>query len=387
MSETAEATTAAEKPKVASIGQVQRVNNFTAPAKQPEAEATQNNADATSDTNTNADATADQNADANANADQNAKNSPIAKPLSEYTKEEIEARFKELNPDKVDLTPEQLVQKEKERDEKRLAIYLRGGGTIEQYAQIKQVKDMDLTELSKAELTRELKAKNFDDAAIAEIQKERYYQLNPDELEPEGDEDDEAFEARKAKLKQKVEFGTEKLNNRSAHLKNNAKLILDNLDKAIDAEDLQKQDEQKFIAKIDEYSKTMPRKLNIPLGKLNNDDLGTVDLEVPEATIAEITAQLKDKQAINKILYTEEGDLNHTRISELLLKEKLFDSGTREGFLSGRNDQIAKFEKVFPSRTASALGVGGSVNPNGSAGKGKVASFGKAQPIGKPSGK
>lgn len=369
-----------KKPVIASIGKVERVNSFNAPAKQPEAQTTETPAAeteipaATTETPT---ATTEP-----------TEETPISKPLSEYTAEEIAEQYKKLHPDTIELTDEQKVQKEKEKDEKRLALYLKGGGTVEQYVTIKQVMDMDLTELSKSELTRELKAKGFDESEIAEVQKERYYQLNPDELQQEDYEEDEAFEARKAKLKKKVDFGSEKLNNRSNHLKNNAKTILDNLDKALEAEDLQRQADIKFIAKIDEVSKTMPRKLNIPLGKLNNEDLGTVDIDVQETSISEIAEQLKDPSQRNKILYTEEGEPNVDRLSQLLLKEKLFDSGAREAFLSGRNDQIAKFEKIFPYKNPTSLGVGGGANPN-MAGKsnGKVASFGKAQPIGKPSGK
>lgn len=375
------AAPAAEKPKVASLGRVERVNNFTAPASTPAEEVKTDKVEDGNDGNITAGG--ENNNDGQQVGGENNDNKAaevISKPLSEYTKEEIEARFKELNPERVELTEEQKVAKEKEKDEKRLQLYLKNGGKVEDYVGLKQVLDSDLTELSKAELTRELKALNFDDETIAEMQRERYYQLNPDELEQSDDETDEEFEKRKAKIKAKVEFGSNKLTNRSAHLKDKAKYILDNLDKAIEAEELQKQDEVKFIAKINEVSKTLPRKLNIPLGKLNNEDLGTVDIDVQETSIAEITEQLKDASQRNKILYTEEGDLNVERISTLLLKEKLFDAGTREGFLSGRNDQIEKFKKVFPYRDAKDLGVGGGATPNGGSQK-KVAGFGASQRV------
>jgi len=298
------------------------------------------------------------------------------KPL---TREEIKALYEKEFPTEANLTDEQRSQKELETEKRMLDLYVAKGGKIDDFLIIKQTAQRDLADLSKAELTRELKEKGFNDDQIKAIQVERYYQINPDELEQDDDESDEEYEARKELIKKKVEFGTEKLNNRSLHLKTKAQQILDNLKAGISQQDLEKQAEVEFIAKIDEASKALPRKLNLQLGKLNNEDLGSVEIDVPENDISEISAMLKDSAKRNQILYNEDGSYNVARITDLLLKERMLEKATREGLLEGQTRQVRIFEKTFPIRNPHALGIGGSQSTNPNAAKGKVAAFGKPQ--------
>jgi len=300
------------------------------------------------------------------------------KPL---TREEIKALYEKEFPTHVELTDEQKVAKENDYQKRLLDLYTEGGGTLEQFVAINNVLKMDLTELSKSELTAELKAKGFSDTDVQEVLVERYYQLNPDELEQNDDETDEEYNARKEKVKLKVGYGTERLTNHSANIKKNAEAILEGLKKGLSERDLQKQDEAEFIAKIDEVSKSLPRKLTVELGKLENEALGSVQMDIPESEITEIINLLKDPAQREQLLYTENGDLNIESISNLLLKNKMLERAAREALFEGQTREVRKFEKIFPYRNPQALGVGGSTSSPKTTGAGKVASFGKSQRV------
>ena len=300
------------------------------------------------------------------------------KPL---TREEIKALYEKEFPSHVELTDEQKVTKENDYQKRLLDLYVERGGTVEHFVAINNVTKMDLTELSKSELTAELKAKGFSDTDVQEVLVERYYQLNPDELEQGDDETSEEYNARKEKVKLKVGYGTERLTNHSANIKKNAENILEGLKKGLSDRDLLKQEEAEFIAKIDEVSKSLPRKLTVELGKLENEALGSVQLDIPETDIAEITNLLKDPVQRQQLLYTENGDLNIEGISNLFLKSKMLERAARESLLEGQTRQVKIFEQTFPYRNPQAVGVGGSSSSPKVVGQGKVASFGKTQRV------
>ena len=307
----------------------------------------------------------------------------IVNPLSD---EELKAEYEKRFPTTAQQTEEQKKATELAFEKRMLDLYVEKGYNGEEFYLIKQAASADLSELSKAELTKELKAKGFDDAAITQIQVERYYQLNPDELEQGAEEEDAEFEARKEAVRKKVAYGTEKLTNRSAHMQKNAKDILNTLKEAVLESDLQKQKDAEFIAKIDEVSKSLPRKMNVQLGKLNDEDLGSVDADVSESEIAEIVAQLKDPTQRNKLLYTGESstELNIDGIANLLLRNKSLEKIAREALLEGQTRQVEIFKKTFPIRNPNALGVGGSPAIPAKTGSGRqVASFGKSQRMGR----
>jgi hypothetical protein len=307
----------------------------------------------------------------------------IVNPLSD---EELKSEYEKRFPTQAQQTEEQKAAKDLEFEKRMLDLYVEKGFNGEEFYAIKKAASADLTELSKAQLTSELKAKGFSDEAITEMQVERYYQINPDELLQGDEEEDKEYEARKELVRQKVAYGTEKLNSYGAKVQKNAKDILNTLKEAVLESDLQKQKDAEFIAKIDEVSKSLPRKMNVQLGKLNDEDLGSVDADVSESDIAEIVAQLKDPEQRNKLLYTGESstELNIDGIANLLLRNKSLEKIAREALLEGQTRQVEIFKKTFPVRNPNALGVGGSPVIPAKTGSGRqVASFGKSQRMGR----
>lgn len=317
----------------------------------------------------------------NPNSEDN-QQSQASKPL---TDEELRAEYEKRFSKPADLTPEQIKATEAAFEKRMLDAYTEIGGKGEDFYTLKQVASMDLTELSKMELTRELTAKGFSPEQIQAIQVERYYQLNPEEVTQAYEETEEEFQARKDFIKKKVEYGQEKFANRSAHIQKNAQETLDTLKETIAEKELLVKKENEFIAKVDEISKTLPRKLTLELGKLNNEDLGSVQVDIPEADIAAITASLKDPVQRRKILYTEAGELNIETITNLLLRNKVLEVAARESLFEGQTRQVAKFKEVFPNRSAHAVGIGGATSSSAREGKsGKITGFGKSQVMNQP---
>lgn len=302
--------------------------------------------------------------------------------ISKLTPDQIKEAYEKAFPKEIELTDEQKAAKAAAEDKELLDLYVANGGTIEHFSALKTIVSMDLAQLSKDELVREMKLGGFDDTEISEMLVERYYQLNPDELEQGDDEDDEEFNARKEKIKKKVAYGTEKLTKRSAHIQQQAKGVLEGLKTAINQKNLDAKEEADFIAEIDEVSKALPRKLSVSLGKLNNEDLGSVETEVSEEDIAEVVSTLKEAEKRKQFLYNENGKLNSKRLAELLLKEKMLEKVTRESLLEGQTRQVAIFRQKFPINNAYALGVGGNTQQQPSSQQErKVAGFGKPQRV------
>lgn len=285
--------------------------------------------------------------------------------------------------------PEEEKKAAQAAEEKRmLDHFIATGGTPEAFVALKQIAAMDLRELSVAEIKKEMKEQKFTDEEIDVVVKERYYQLNPDELKKNKtydevkdewiEESDEDFNKRKEFLKKKVAAFGPKLETRSSHTKKNAELILNNLREEIKAEDSRKQLETQILSKVDEISKKLPREISFELGEVNKTKQDPVVYTVTDADIAEVVAEFKDPAARQKILLNEDKTLNLTNLMELKLRNKYLESALKAAFIEGGNRQVAAFEKVFPG-SAKALGVGGSQEVNNKGRKGHIVSAGQPE--------
>ena len=312
-------------------------------------------------------------------AAETAKEVPSTEKVADLSDEELTALYLKRFPTKVEQTEAEKTQSQKVLDKQMLDIFIESGmGTAADFVSIQNVAKMDLKELSKKEVIDSMKEAKFSDEEITEILAERYYQINPEELEQTSFETDEEFEERKARLQRKVAFGTAKLEGRGKKIQGEAELILNTLKESIEKGNALAEEEATFTANVDKLLTTLPRKITSELGKLNNEDLGSVSMEVAESDIAEVVSTLKDSVKRKQILFNENGSINEQRIGELLLKEKLFDKGSREGFLAGRTNQTEFFERLYPNRTPNSIGVGGT-SSSISGGGTKIASAGRPQ--------
>jgi hypothetical protein len=166
----------------------------------------------------------------------------------------------------------------------------------------------------------------------------------------------------------------------SKKVKENAQSVFDNLRKAISDKESLASEESKFIAKIDEVSKNLPRKMTLSLGKLNNEDLGSIEVDIPEEEIKALTETFKDPVRREQILYNNEGELNIEAISHLMLKNSILERAARESLLKGRTSQVEALSKVFPYKNPQDMGVGNN-NAGSKGSNGKIAGFGSTQRI------
>lgn len=296
------------------------------------------------------------------------------------TDDEIKAEYEKRFPTTAQPTEAEVKAKADAFEQRMLNLFVEEGlknpekkaeDLINQYAALKAIAGGDITELSKAELTRELKAAGFDEGQIADIQKERYYQLEQAEIDAIEDP------AEKALAQKKLDYGKKKLEGKATHQKQAAEQFFNTLKSAVTEKDLQATKESEFSSNVEEHFKKVERKLALQLGKSGDDDIAPVEYEVPEAVIEEAKNVLKDQSLRKQFLYNSDGSLNLANLSETILKAKMFDSAAKTAYLTGGHRQVEAFEKVFP-KNANALGVGGN-NSAPAKGIGKIVSVGQPQ--------
>lgn len=303
--------------------------------------------------------------------------------LKEYFKtqgieyEGVDKLKDQLKPKDTALAPteEQIKAKELAQEKRRLDKFISGGGTAEQYVALKSVAEAPIEELSKNTLKKELKDAKFSDAEIDAIIKERYYQIDDEELEQLDDESDKAFK------KRSKEYFANKLANRSLPIKNQAAGILAGIQEAINAEDLREQNELSISANIDEQFKVVNLKDTYEIGNINGKAIPPIESEVPEAEINAIHQMLRDPAQRQQLLFNQDGTSNITKIKDLLIENAKLKAAMKTSYHEGSTRTNAAWEKVFPARSAQELGVGGNQQrPNGQNGS-KIAGVGKVQRV------
>lgn len=366
-------TATANEPQVAGLGKVERLK-VSMPTEGQNNQSNEVN-------NTGADANqAASNGAAGANA---TPAPPSEEQLKEYFKsqgieyEGVEKLKEKLNAKAeptAEETPEQKEAKAKAFDKKRLDLFIAGGGTPEQYVSIKAVAESDVAELSKNALRKELRDSKFSEDEIDAIIKERYYQIDDEEIERLDDETAQEF------AKRKKEYGAAKLANRSLHTKTQAQKILEGLNEELQSEDLQRKRELTISANIDEQFKAIPRKDTYEIGEIDGKPIPPISSEVPEAELAEIQTMLKDSTTRNNFLLNQDGTLNLTNIGNVLAENKKLKAALKVSYHEGSTRTNAAWQKTFPARTAHELGIGGTSDKKAGE-KGQVASFGKSERV------
>lgn len=299
----------------------------------------------------------------------------------------IDAIKEKLKPAAAAQSPEDIEKEKKANeaafDKRMLDHFIANGGSAENFVALKQVAAADLKALSESEIRRELKDNGFSDDDITTVLKERYYQINPEELTQGENETADEFEKRKALTEKKIAFGSKKLESKSSFIKKQAVDALGVLREAINFQDLQKAEEAKLSSKADELAKKLPRKLTFELGFLddkNTKKIDPIEYDVSENDIAEVVDTLKDPEKRNKFLFNEDNSLNLDNVGAVMLRNKYLESALKASYLEGGNRQVSEFEKIFPGRIAKDIGVGGASGGGGGR-KGVIASAGKPQVV------
>ncbi len=275
----------------------------------------------------------------------------------------------------TELTEEQKTEAARAEEKRMLDFYIQNGGTADQFVAIKNLLSSDLTQLSVQDIKADMKKEGFDDEEIETVLKERYYQINTEELEQGENETDEDFAKRKASIEKKVAYGAKKVASRGSIIKTKAESFFTGLKDALKSEDLLKQEEVQLASNVDEALKNLPRKMTFQLGKYDDKDIAPVDHEVSEESITAVSALLKDPVQRKQFLFNADDSLNVTKLAEVLVRNHELERAIKGALLEGGTRQVAELEKVFPS-TAQALGVGGN-NGSVQGQKGKIVSAGK----------
>lgn len=266
-------------------------------------------------------------------------------------------------------------------EKRMLDFHIESGGTPESFVALRQIAAADLRELSIASIRKEMQENGFTQDEIEVVLKERYFQLNPEELTQGEEETDEDFAKRKELAKKKVSYGTKKLEGRAAYTQTSAKEALNDLREAIKAKDAVAATEAQISSKVDEISKTVARQITFELGEVNKTKLDPITYKVTDADIAEVANTLKDPVQRKQLLFNEDGTLNLSKVMDVMVRNKYLESAVKASFLEGGNRQVAAFKKVFPN-SAHALGVGGeSAQTNTKGRKGVLVSAGQPEVV------
>lgn len=293
----------------------------------------------------------------------------------------LEGLKSKLAPAVAEPTPEEKEKAEAAFEKRLLDFYMENGGKAEDYVNLKKIAASDLKELSVTAIKAEMKKEGFDDAEIEVVLKERYYQLNPDELQIAQDETVEDFEKRKELTKKKVSYGSKKLENRSSYIKKEAESVLGKIKQAIETKDLLDKKEVAFSAKVDEHLKTIPRKMKIDMGKVDNVDVAPVEIEIPESVFTQIAETLKDPAKRKQFFFNEDNSLNLSNVAQTMAKNAALEHAVKFSLLEGQDRQVKIFEKTFAARNAKDVGLGGGSGSTKTPKKGVLAGYGKPEVI------
>jgi hypothetical protein len=284
----------------------------------------------------------------------------------EYNSDDDLAKVKErLNPKApVELTAEQKATKELELDKRMMDVFTGKGYTVDQYVALKNVANANVADMSKAESIEEFMKLGLTKENAEKHWKEANYQIEIDALEQYDEETDEDFAKRKEDLQKKKEAFSKKLNENLSPKQKEAREIYNTLKSVIAEQDLQAQQERDYAAKASNHIQSMPRKLNVELGKLNDIDLAPVQIDIDEAIITEAKELFTSADKRKQTFLNEDGTLNYSTLSEMYVKAKQFDKGIKTALLEGQTRQVKEFQKVFPAHSASSIGVGSTPNRN-----------------------
>ena len=291
---------------------------------------------------------------------------------------DIEALKEKLKPAPAEPTEEEKKKAHSEKELRLLKLFVDNGGTPDQFNEIKSMATADSTEFSKKEATAELIASGFTEKEAASIIKERYYQIELENIEQDFDnETDEEFEERKKSLQKRVDYGTKKLASHSAYKQQQAVNALKGLEQLIESEELQVKEEATISSNVDELLSKMSRKQTIELGKYNDVPLASVDHEVSEDSIKQVADILKDPAKRNNFFKNQDGSLNLPKLTEVLLNNFELKRAVKGALLEGQSRMTAEIRKTFPAVSPYELGIGGTPQKNHF--KGVVASTGKVE--------
>lgn len=254
----------------------------------------------------------------------------------------------------------------KDFEKRMLDVHIEQGKTLEQYTLLKSFANGDLKELSLNQTKAELKEAKFTDEQIAEILKERYYQVDDKDIELEDNPETKDL------LKKKKEFGTKKLQGRAAYIQNQAKQYIESLTKAVNDSDAEKKRMELHSSKVEDAIKNYQRKQTLELGKVDDADqadstvIPPFEDEVPETALAEVKEILKDPEKFEKQLFTKDGDVNLDFILPHLVRSASYTSAVKKGYLVGATRQVEHYESIMGSDVP---GLGAPKKPGNETGK------------------
>lgn len=272
---------------------------------------------------------------------------------------DIDTIKERLKPTPSELTKEEKKKAQSERELAILKLYVDNGGSPDDYAKIKSIASEDKKEFARNEIINELVSEGFSKEEAEAILKDRYFQIELDNIEQDFDnETDEEFAERKKTLQKKVEYGTKKLENHSSYKQTQAQNILKGLEEAVKANELREQEEAKLSSNVDETLKSYKRKQTYELGKSDDVQLDPIEHEVSEESIAKTAEILKDTARREQFFNNKDGTLNLPILTDFFIRNFEYERAIKGALLEGQSRQVAAFEKTFPARTPYELGLG-----------------------------
>lgn len=276
-----------------------------------------------------------------------------------------------LSPEDV-ISPEELKKQQLEAERKYVDVVVNGGGTVEEYVQMKSLAEKPLNELSLELLKAELSLEGLSEEEVKNYIKDSFYQFTDEELEDLSEDEKQSF------LKLKA-IGSKRLESYASNIQKEAKNALDKIKNIVESEKLVQQEQEQISSKVDEYFSNLTKKLTFNLGESNGKPQEPLEFEISDKQIAEARDFLKDPDKREQFLTNSDGTLNIENISNLKLENIYLKSLVKVAFLEGGSRQAKIVSDIFPAVNPYAVGVGESNKQKFI--KGQPASFGKPKVV------
>lgn len=283
---------------------------------------------------------------------------------------DMEGLKNKMKPAQAQPTEEEIKQQAAAHDKRLVDLFVKKGGTVDNFVAIKQLMTADPTEMSKTVLHKQLLDEGLDEESAIAVSKQMHLEQDLDNLEQGATETDEVFNARKEKLQKQIGVGAKVLANLGLPVIQNAKRTYEGLENELKQMDSDNASEAELSNKIDAHFKTLPREFSVEIGKINDKDVEPVKVKLSEEDVTAVAEILKDKTKWDALVYDDKGQFNFTKIAEILLRNKALESAAGSSYKAGQTKQVEEFAKRFPARSANSVAPGSAHSaPNGTSTK------------------
>lgn len=263
-------------------------------------------------------------------------------------------------------TPEQKEKLAQEKERRIFEKHTARKGTVEQLAAFKSILSADKKVLGMEKEITDLVAAGWSKEEATDLAKERYFQYTDEEINAITDPDD------KKRHEKQREVGNKKLENKGAYIQKQSSDYLKILEDDLAEDDAEARFSDQHSSKVEDALKKYQRKQTLDIGKLGEQEVGSFDYEVSESILEQAKGMLKDRGALNKLLLTQDGQINVDFLLPHLVNSLSLQEAVKKTYQTAQSRAIDELKATFGEKPPTA---GSAKTQKGDAGK--VVSVGK----------